>query len=104
MDCTSGIPDESMAAIWRVYIGSSLSRIFREVAGTSFREKQTKIRLGRASELLANTESKVVDVALESGYQSSSVFSELFKKHFGVSPGQWRRLGLKSGAASRIHL
>jgi AraC-like DNA-binding protein len=44
----------------------------------------------------------VVDVAMESGYQSSSVFSELFKRHLGVSPGKWRRKGLKFKTASRI--
>jgi len=81
-----------------------LNRLFREELGTSFREKQIELRLAKACELLAGSNAKVVDVALESGYQSSSVFSELFKKHFGVSPGQWRRLGLKSGVASRIHL
>lgn len=68
-----------------------LNRLFRTELGTSFREKQIELRLARACELLANSDAKVVEVALESGYQSSSVFSELFKRHFGVSPGQWRR-------------
>lgn len=81
-----------------------LSRLFREEVGTSFREKQMAIRLEKACELLTSSNAKVVDVALESGYQSSSVFSELFKKHLGVTPGQWRRRGLKSGGAPPLHL
>jgi transcriptional regulator GlxA family with amidase domain len=81
-----------------------LNRLFREELGFSFREKQIELRLARACELLANSNSKVVDVALESGYQSSSVFSGLFKKHFGVSPGQWRRQRLKSETAPRLQL
>jgi transcriptional regulator GlxA family with amidase domain len=81
-----------------------LNRLFREELGTSFREKQIELRLAKACELLAGSNAKVVDVALESGYQSSSVFSELFKKHFGVSPGQWRRRGLKSEASPRLRL
>jgi AraC-like DNA-binding protein len=68
-----------------------VSRVFSEVMGMSFREKQTAIRLARARELLASTESKVIDVALESGYQSLSLFSLMFRKRFGMSPGQWRR-------------
>lgn len=68
-----------------------LSRIFHEVAGMSFREKQARIRLARASELLATTDAKVVDVALDSGYQSLSLFSLMFKKRFGLSPGKWRQ-------------
>jgi AraC-like DNA-binding protein len=79
------------------------NRLFRDELGASFREKQIELRLAKACELLATSNAKVVDVALESGYQSSSVFSGLFKKHIGVSPGQWRRRGLKSGAAPRIH-
>jgi AraC-like DNA-binding protein len=68
-----------------------LSRVFREIAGMSFREKQSKIRLARASELLRTTESKVVDVALESGFQSLSLFNLMFRKRFGLSPGRWRK-------------
>jgi AraC-like DNA-binding protein len=67
-----------------------LSRIFHEVVGMSFREKQAQVRLVRAQELLATTESKVLDVALESGYQSLSLFNLMFKKRFGLTPGEWR--------------
>lgn len=68
-----------------------VSRIFSEVVGSSFREKQTEVRLLRARELLATTQAKVLEVALESGYQSVSLFNLIFKRHFGVTPGQWRR-------------
>jgi len=78
-----------------------LHRLFREELGASFREKQIELRLAKACELLATSNAKVVEVALESGYQSSSVFSELFKKRFGVSPGQWRRQRLESRASPR---
>jgi AraC-like DNA-binding protein len=67
-----------------------LSRLFRQEIGTTFREKQTELRLAKACELLANSNAKMVDVALASGYQSNSIFSLLFKKQFGVSPGKWR--------------
>lgn len=81
-----------------------VNRLFREELGASFREKQVELRLAKACELLTSSDAKVVDVALESGYQSSSVFSQLFKKHLGVSPGQWRRQQVKSSAGSPIHL
>ena len=68
-----------------------LSRVFQEVVGMSFREKQTELRLSRARELLATTKSKVVDVALESGYQSLSLFNFMFNRRFGMSPGRWRQ-------------
>jgi AraC-like DNA-binding protein len=69
-----------------------LNRIFNELAGMSFREKHTELRLARACELLATTESKVVDVALESGYQSLSLFNLMFTRRYGLSPGRWRLL------------
>lgn len=75
------------------------NRLFREELGSSFREKQIELRLARARELLERSDAKVVEVALESGYQSTSVFSEVFKRHTGVSPGQWRQERLKAASA-----
>jgi AraC-like DNA-binding protein len=68
-----------------------LSRIFHEVVGMSFRDKHIELRLARACELLVTTESKVVDIALESGFQSLSLFNLMFKRRLGVSPGEWRQ-------------
>jgi AraC-like DNA-binding protein len=67
-----------------------VSRLFTDLVGVSFREKQAELRLARACDLLATTDSKVVEVAQESGYQSTSLFSALFKKRFGTSPAKWR--------------
>ena len=67
-----------------------VSRLFAELVGVSFREKQAELRLTRACELLATTDSKVVDVAMESGYQSTSLFSAMFKQRLGTSPAKWR--------------
>lgn len=77
------------------------SRLFREEVGTSFREKQTELRLVKACELLANSNAKVVDVALTSGYQSNSLFSLVFKRRFGLSPGKWRQQHGKSSPGGR---
>jgi AraC-like DNA-binding protein len=67
-----------------------LSRIFQQVVGMSFRDKQVQVRLTRAQELLATTQSKVVEVAFESGYQSLSLFNLVFKRQFGLTPAKWR--------------
>jgi AraC-like DNA-binding protein len=67
-----------------------LSRIFSEVVGMSFNDKRAEIRLVRARDLLATSQSKVVDVALESGYKSLSLFNQMFTRRFGISPGKWR--------------
>jgi AraC-like DNA-binding protein len=68
-----------------------LGRIFQELVGMSFRNKRAEIRLERARELLATTDCKIVDVAMESGFKSLSLFNLMFARHFGVSPGRWRQ-------------
>lgn len=68
-----------------------LSRIFNELTGMSFSQKRAEIRLARARELLAGSNSKVVEVALESGYKSLSLFNLMFTRRFGTSPGRWRQ-------------
>ena len=77
-----------------------VSRLFAELLGVSFREKQLSLRLNRACELLANTDSKLADVAQQSGYPSPSLFNLVFRKRHGMSPAKWRqqkqkRLGRK---------
>ena len=78
-----------------------VSRLFTELVGVSFREKQTELRLTRACELLATTDAKVVAVAMECGYESISLFSAMFKKHFGTSPARWRERARKHKPAKR---
>ncbi len=68
-----------------------LSRIFCELAGMSFRDKLAEIRMARARELLATSNTKVLEVALESGYRSLSLFNLMFARRFGTSPGRWRQ-------------
>ncbi len=68
-----------------------LSRIFYQLTGMSFRDKRAELRLGRARELLATSNAKVVEVALESGYKSLSLFNLMFARRFGTSPSKWRQ-------------
>lgn len=68
-----------------------LSRVFYELMGMSIRDKRAEIRLARARELLATSQSKVVEVAFKSGYKSLSLFNRMFTRRFGISPGRWRQ-------------
>jgi AraC-like DNA-binding protein len=79
-----------------------LSRIFRELVGMSFRDKRAELRLTRARDLLATSRSKVVEVALESGYKSLSLFNLMFTRHFGTSPGRWRQKYRNNGNTKNI--
>ncbi len=67
------------------------SRIFREEFGVPFRARQIELRLQRARQLLAGSDAKIINVAYESGYRHLGLFNAMFKKRFGVTPGEWRQ-------------
>jgi AraC-like DNA-binding protein len=66
------------------------SRLFREEIGVSLRDKQQKLRLDRARHLLEHSSDKIINIALEAGYQSLSLFNVMFKRRFQMTPSQWR--------------
>jgi hemolysin activation/secretion protein/AraC-like DNA-binding protein len=66
------------------------SRLFHARFGTSVRARQTELRLQKASLLLLDTNHKIIDVAMDSGYRHLGLFNNLFKKHIGMTPSQWR--------------
>jgi hemolysin activation/secretion protein/AraC-like DNA-binding protein len=67
------------------------SRLFREEFGVPFRAHQIESRLQHARQLLADSDSKIINVAYDSGYRHLGLFNAMFKKRFGVTPGEWRR-------------
>ena len=78
-------------------------RIFQQLVGMSFREKQAEVRLDRAQELLAHTQSKVLEVAIESGDQTPSRTNRPYKNRPGMTPGKWReRLGRRKHSNLRV--
>lgn len=81
-----------------------LSRLFQELVGMSFRDKRMEIRMARARDLLANSQSKVVEVAFESGFKSLSLFNLIFSRRYGTSPGRWRRNHLQNGGSESNRL
>jgi hemolysin activation/secretion protein/AraC-like DNA-binding protein len=66
------------------------SRLFHEEVGMSFRDKQTELRLLKARQLLTGSDTKIIQVALESGYRHLGLFNALFKRRFGMTPTRWR--------------
>lgn len=73
---------------WASEVGASkrtLTRLFPEQTGMSFREWRQQRRLLRALELLAGGES-VTNVALEVGYENTSAFIAMFQRCLGTTP------------------
>lgn len=69
-----------------------LSRIFRKEMGVTFVDYLTGVRIRKATALLPNEEIKIYEIAEMTGYANQHYFSNVFKKHMGVSPAEYRKL------------
>ncbi|WP_119396299.1 AraC family transcriptional regulator [Salinibius halmophilus] len=68
-------------------------RQFKAYFGVSVMQLIKLLRLKRAAYQLAYREVKVIDVALDCGYQNHESFSRAFKQHFALSPIQFAETG-----------
>ena len=67
-----------------------LSFSFKEVVGVNFNEYLTNVRMEHAKALLASRQYRVYEVCEMVGYHDKKYFSDLFKRHTGVFPKEWR--------------
>lgn len=67
-----------------------LARLFKARYGMTMREYLINTRIHRAAELLREGHSVTETTAL-CGYTDLPNFSKMFRRHFGVSPGQYRK-------------
>lgn len=59
-----------------------------------------KIRINRAKELLSETDTDIVLICFEVGYESVSTFYRTFRNLVGISPNKYRTTGLHSNESS----
>ena len=71
---------------------TTLNRLFRDRFGKSPKQYWDKIRFGHAAKALATSDLPVKEVGFDNGFGNPLYFSTAFKKHFGVSPSEFRRL------------
>jgi AraC family transcriptional regulator len=60
--------------------------------GTRPHDYVLRRRIERAQDLLRNSETGLVDIALGVGFQSQSHFTTVFKRFVGETPHRWRQL------------
>ncbi|WP_343250098.1 AraC family transcriptional regulator [Diplocloster hominis] len=71
-----------------------MTRLFSSIIGESAGHYINRRRLYNASEKLVYSNQRIIDIALECGFESSEAFSRAFKSVFGSSPADYRRAGL----------
>lgn len=69
-------------------------QLFRKETGESFTNYLNRIRIARAQDLLLETTLKASDVSKEVGYANINYFYTVFKKIVGVSPQEYRAMGI----------
>lgn len=69
-------------------------RLFHALTGDSVMGYARKRRLTVAAQRLTTAATvRLIDLALDSGFESQAAFTRAFKRHFGVPPGEVRRSG-----------
>lgn len=68
-----------------------LPQLFRQIFGMTVRQMIVQVRLHRACELLAFGEHSVREIALLCGWNDHSYFSNIFRKHYKMTPVQYAR-------------
>jgi|GEM_PF-201014 len=63
-----------------------LQREFKTHTGLSIGHYARMRRLGMAANELANTDKRIIDVALDFNFESQEAFARAFKRHYGLSP------------------
>lgn len=71
---------------------SHLRKLFREKINISPITYLNNYRLNTSAELLKQTNIQIIQVAYQMGFESVSHFNHLFKRRFGQSPSQYRKV------------
>ncbi len=70
------------------------SRLFKEYTGQSFLSYLNTYRVKQAAKLLKSTERPVLEIALDTGFNSLTTFNRIFRKIKGCSPSYYRKAGM----------
>jgi transcriptional regulator GlxA family with amidase domain len=71
---------------------SRLEHLFKVQVNVSIRAYLQELRLRRAAELLVSTDERVSQISYAVGFNDASNFNHAFKKSFGVTPKEYRRV------------
>lgn len=73
------------------YSKRQLLRIFRATTGISPYQYLLRLRVDRAKQLMRRSTLSLLDIAIESGFNSNAHLTNAFRQHVGVTPSHFRR-------------
>ena len=69
---------------------SGFSRLFNKYMQKRFVEYLAELRISKARQRLATTADSITDIAMQTGYTTTSYFIQQFKEYNGITPKQFR--------------
>jgi len=70
---------------------SAISRYFKKKTGYCFKDYLNNLRVQMAETLISTSDAPLTEIAFSCGFNSQSYFIEVFRKHKGMSPGEYRK-------------
>lgn len=79
-------------------------RLFQFYTGNTVMTYIRNRRLSTAAALIRDTDQRLLEIALECGFQSHETFTRSFRKYFGLMPSELRRTGVKLPVMNKLFL
>lgn len=74
----------------KVYLTRNyLSQIFKQETGENYNNYLTRVRMEKAKEFMLSGNYKIFEICEMVGYKNNAYFSQLFKKHTGLTPSEF---------------
>ena len=71
---------------------SYLSHMFHQYTNTSFNNYVNLVRINHSIQALTDSNQSITDIAMASGFSSTSHYIQTFKKFKSISPNQFRKM------------
>ncbi|MBN2625883.1 MAG: helix-turn-helix transcriptional regulator, partial [Spirochaetales bacterium] len=91
---TDHLGEKTNIALMARDLGLSESNLMiktKKLTGCTVQTLHEMLKIERAKMLLARNEISIAEIAGKTGFINQSYFAKVFRKHTGVSPGQWVR-------------
>ena len=72
------------------YNPSYISRMFKKLGNQNIKNYLEERRMAAAKEMLSNVKLRLAQIARHCGYSSEAYFIKVFKKFYGITPGEFR--------------
>jgi AraC family transcriptional activator of mtrCDE len=79
---------------------ATFARQFTQLSGLTPLELVTSLRMELAARLLSRENLSAERVSEQCGYASQAAFGRVFKQHYGIGPGAWRRRAREQRSAA----